>query len=193
MLLSSRPLDPINEATLRAVERAVAALRRGEIVAIEAADGSLAAALSAEMLSDETVRRIARLTGGQPVVAVTGRRAAVIGAADEPSGVVTLGVPGGVSANSADVTQLSVSEADAGENRDIRARRDGGNLGGYGLLGGSAGAGSPWVGQSATGGCLAIFHDHRGQLIGLVDDRNQDISRFRLTFEFVALIAERRQ
>ncbi|MBP2310286.1 GTP cyclohydrolase II [Azospirillum melinis] len=72
---------PIDEAAVRAVDRALAALRRGEVVAIETADGTVGAAVSVESVALDTVDRLKALTGGTPRLAVTRRRAVVLGLA----------------------------------------------------------------------------------------------------------------
>ena len=73
---------PIDEAAVRAVDRALAALRRGEAVAIETADGTVGAVVSVESVALDTVDRLKALTGGAPRLAVTRRRAVVLGLAD---------------------------------------------------------------------------------------------------------------
>ncbi|MCG5244167.1 GTP cyclohydrolase II, partial [Azospirillum doebereinerae] len=75
----TRPL--IDEAAVRAVDRALAALRRGEVIAIETADGTVGAAVSVESVPLDAVERLKALTGGVPTLAVTRRRAIVLGLA----------------------------------------------------------------------------------------------------------------
>ncbi|MBY6266126.1 GTP cyclohydrolase II [Azospirillum sp. 412522] len=72
---------PIDEAAVRAVDRALAALRRGEVVAIETADGTVGAVVSVESVALDTVERLKTLTGGTPRLVVTRRRAVVLGLA----------------------------------------------------------------------------------------------------------------
>ncbi|MBP2301974.1 GTP cyclohydrolase II [Azospirillum picis] len=72
---------PIDEAVVRAVDRALAALRRGEVVAIESADGTVGAAVSVESVGTDAVARLKDLTGGLPRLVVTRRRAVVLGLA----------------------------------------------------------------------------------------------------------------
>ncbi|BAI73270.1 GTP cyclohydrolase II [Azospirillum sp. B510] len=72
---------PIDEAAVRAVDRALAALRRGEVVAIETADGTVGAAVSVESVALDAVERLKALTGGSPRLVVTRRRAVVLGLA----------------------------------------------------------------------------------------------------------------
>lgn len=111
----------IDEAAMRAVDRALAALRRGEVVAIETADGTVGAAVSVESVALDTVDRLRALTGGTPRLAVTRRRAVVLGlaaadtaqpasdiaddqapgAAAEAFGAMTLDRPDGLTADQA--------------------------------------------------------------------------------------------
>jgi GTP cyclohydrolase II len=112
---------PIDEAAVRAVDRALAALRRGEVVAIETADGTVGAAVSVESVALDAVERLRALTGGTPRLVVTRRRAVVLGlasadaaqpvsdiaddqapgAAAEAFGAMTLDRPGGLTADQA--------------------------------------------------------------------------------------------
>ncbi|WP_372398083.1 GTP cyclohydrolase II [Azospirillum sp. HJ39] len=109
----------IDEAAVRAVDRALAALRRGEVVAIETADGTVGAAVSVESVALDAVERLKALTGGSPRLVVTRRRAMVLGLADarpapasgdgslgedslgEGFGATALDRPGGLSADEA--------------------------------------------------------------------------------------------
>ncbi len=84
---------PMDEAAMRAVDRALAAMRRGEAVAIETADGSVGAAVSVESVAIDAVQRLVQLTGGSPVLAVTRRRATVLKLMQEGTGVVALSLP----------------------------------------------------------------------------------------------------
>lgn len=98
----------MDDAALRSVDRAISGLRRGEAVAVEAADG-VAVALSVEMATADAVARLRRLDGGEPVLAITRRRAMALGldgegagdGTDEGTGVVTLTIPKGLSAEEA--------------------------------------------------------------------------------------------
>ncbi len=102
-------MPPIDEAAVRAVDRALAALRRGEVVAIENTDGSIGAAVSVESVALDAVQRLKSLTGGTPSLAVTRRRAIVLGLLaegedDSPAlsgSVVALGCVGGLTADQA--------------------------------------------------------------------------------------------
>lgn len=97
----SEPAQPFDETAMRAVDRALAALRRGEAVAIETADGGVGAAVSVESVAADAVVRLKRLTGGEPELAITRRRAIVLGLIGEGAGTVTLTLPGGLTADEA--------------------------------------------------------------------------------------------
>ncbi|RTR22010.1 GTP cyclohydrolase II [Azospirillum griseum] len=102
-------IPSIDEAAVRAVDRALAALRRGEVVAIENTDGSVGAAVSVESVAIDAVQRLKRLTGGVAGLAITRRRAIVLGLLtegedDSPAlsgSVVALGCAGGLTADQA--------------------------------------------------------------------------------------------
>ncbi|WP_448192178.1 GTP cyclohydrolase II [Azospirillum sp. sgz301742] len=106
------PTLPFDEAAMRAVDRVLAALRRGEAVAVACADGSVALALAVETVGADALARLKRLAGGgDPVLAVTRRRALVLGAVPagitpegarlDDGGAVMLSVPGGLTAEDA--------------------------------------------------------------------------------------------
>lgn len=99
--LHSIPPHPLDEAALRTVDRAVAAMRRGEPVAVEGMDGAVCVALSVEMATADSLARLKRMAGGDPVLAVTRRRAVVLNAAEEGTGVVAFTAPGGLTADDA--------------------------------------------------------------------------------------------
>jgi GTP cyclohydrolase II len=103
--LTSRPAEPA-PAPLVAVDRAIAELRRGGIAAVTGAAGATLV-LAAEAVTDDMVARLAHASGAAPDLAVTGRRAAVLGlTGDDGAGtVVRLSATGGLSA--ADVARLS--------------------------------------------------------------------------------------
>lgn len=70
-------------------------------MAIAGLDGSVVAALSAEMITEAALTGLAGLAGSVPALAVTGRRAVVLGATEEAVGAVTLAVPAGLTAATA--------------------------------------------------------------------------------------------
>ncbi len=93
----SRPLivKPLPVPTppngLVVVDRAMAELRRGGIVLIEAGDGAKALVLAAEAATADSLNRLARLAGATPSIVLTGRRAAVLGLveADQPVAIIS--------------------------------------------------------------------------------------------------------
>lgn len=82
--------ESLSEATLHAVERAIGAFRRGELVVVETADGQVALARAAELLTNAALDRLQELAGTSPVVVLTGRRGAVLGLADGQASAVIL-------------------------------------------------------------------------------------------------------
>lgn len=76
-----------------AIGRAVADFRRGEPVVIR--DGDRATlALAVEALSDDRLTRFIRLSGSSPSLAMTGRRAFLLGLGTDGTGVVRVAVSG---------------------------------------------------------------------------------------------------
>jgi GTP cyclohydrolase II len=65
--------------SVRAVERALADLRRGRAVAIAAGGGIASVALAAEAATQESLRTLREISAGEPVLVLTARRAAVLG------------------------------------------------------------------------------------------------------------------
>ncbi|MDA8230200.1 MAG: GTP cyclohydrolase II [Magnetospirillum sp.] len=88
--LIPRPAAPV-PAPLVAVDRAIAELRRGGPVVVRHRAGAVLV-LAAEAVTDEALADLAARTGRAPALAVTGRRAAVLGlrAADGLPAVVLL-------------------------------------------------------------------------------------------------------
>src|SRR5277367_1059295 len=82
---------------LRQVDHAVADFRRGEKVVL-LHDGANLLLEAAETLTSEALARLARLTGRQLALALTRRRAALIGRAaapEGPGGTVLIPIPEG--------------------------------------------------------------------------------------------------
>jgi len=88
--------------SLLSVERAVFELRSGRAVAIAGADGSRALVMAAEGAHEQSLNDLTRRAGCPPVLAITQRRANVLGvqlAADQAPGcVLALSGPGGLGA-----------------------------------------------------------------------------------------------
>ncbi len=85
-------------ASLLAVDRAVSELRRGCAVAIKGAEGMALVMLAAEAARPENLVRLKAMTGARPALAITGRRAAVLGVLDTGGPVVALTSPAGFTA-----------------------------------------------------------------------------------------------
>jgi GTP cyclohydrolase II len=82
------------------IDRAVTDLRRGGFVVLRAPDAALLM-LAAEAVTDTALADLTRLAGAPPALAITRRRAAVLGLVDAPAGPggsVLLSVPDGTDA-----------------------------------------------------------------------------------------------
>jgi len=94
-------------AVLRAVERAMGELRRGDPVLLRAADGAAAMVLAAEQADSANMARLKRLSKEPPVVLLSARRAAALGlagVAERPGGgVVALDAAGMAAATIVDL------------------------------------------------------------------------------------------
>ena len=99
-MLESLATETVTDAAvLRAVERAIGELRRGEPVLLYQTDGAAALILAAEQASEAGLARLGALAGGAALLVLTARRASAlgigpgIGEGDAPpaaAGVVTL-------------------------------------------------------------------------------------------------------
>ncbi len=85
---------PIDRAALRAVDRAVDEMRRGDAVVVEGADGP-ALAVSVEGLTQDLLDGFEALAGSSPALAVTRTRALALGIETEHPALL-LTAPGGV-------------------------------------------------------------------------------------------------
>ncbi len=72
---------PLPPSALVAVDRAIADLRRGGLIALTEDGGVVALVLAAEGATSEALKRLAEAAGSAPMVAMTGRRATVLGLA----------------------------------------------------------------------------------------------------------------
>jgi GTP cyclohydrolase II len=91
------PIDPATARRMRQVEHAVADLRRGDMVLL-VHDGTSLALEAAEAMTSEDLARLSRLTGRQLSLALTRRRAAILGRAplpQGPGGTVIIAMPEG--------------------------------------------------------------------------------------------------
>jgi len=76
--LRPHPEEPA-PAPVVAVDRALAELRRGAIVMIDGEEGERVGVMAAESVGEDSLARLAARSGWAPVVALTARRAAVLG------------------------------------------------------------------------------------------------------------------
>lgn len=96
---SSVPMPASREpVSLLAVDRAVADLRRGCLVAIRAGGGDAALALATEALTEEGLEQLRRISQGTVNLAITARRAEVLGLTTGEASVVILSPPDTVTA-----------------------------------------------------------------------------------------------
>jgi len=104
--MRAMPNDPSPAVTMPragdhlAVDRGVAELRRGGMVAVRGGTerDRLALAVAAELITDETVGRLRLLAGSDPVLAITRNRAAALGSGGSAP-VVSLTLPAGIAAD----------------------------------------------------------------------------------------------
>jgi GTP cyclohydrolase II len=85
--------------TLVSVDRAIAELRRGDLVLLEGQDGTAGLVLAAEAANPEALLRLTRLAGLPPCVALSGRRAAILGLAEDAGAVTVVTAPTGFTAD----------------------------------------------------------------------------------------------
>jgi GTP cyclohydrolase II len=88
-----------------AVDRAVAELRRGGVVIVQPSSGGAVLVQAAEAVTTESLARLAALAGVMPALALTGRRAAVLGLGGAGSAAVQVSRPGGFTA--AEIKQMA--------------------------------------------------------------------------------------
>ncbi|MDO8607515.1 MAG: GTP cyclohydrolase II [Phaeospirillum sp.] len=86
--ISPKPDMPAPKPLI-AVDRAIAELRRGGQVLVKG-DGALMLMLAAEAVADESLAGLKTQAGSEPALAITGRRAGVLGLAQSETGVFRL-------------------------------------------------------------------------------------------------------
>ena len=79
---------PLPPNALVAVDRAISELRRGGLIKVVGDDGCAALVMAAEGATLEALKRLTDCAASPALVAVTGRRAAVLGLADGTAPVV---------------------------------------------------------------------------------------------------------
>ncbi|MGE4279316.1 MAG: GTP cyclohydrolase II [Magnetospirillum sp.] len=85
-------------APLIAVDRAVAELRRGAVVALRGPAGRVAYALAAEAATPDSLANLTTLAGTKPFLVLTGRRAGVLELAAPQAGSLRVDMEGGLNA-----------------------------------------------------------------------------------------------
>ncbi len=84
--------------SLQAVDRAVSELRRGRPVAVRGAGGIAVLVQAAEAVTPDALDELRRVSHANPVLAITARRAAVLGLAETVGKIVTLAAGDALSA-----------------------------------------------------------------------------------------------
>lgn len=108
--LRPQAVSPQERAALRSVHRAVADLRRGDVVLVAGRDGRTLAVRAAEMADAAALADLRQLAGGAPHLVLTARRAAVLGLTAPVPPAVT--IPEGGAA--LDAVRLSLPAAPGG-------------------------------------------------------------------------------
>lgn len=83
-------------APLIAVDRAVAELRRGAVIAVRGAEGRVVYVLAAEAATPDSLANLTTLAGTKPFLVLTGRRVGVLDLAPARPGTMRLDLAGGL-------------------------------------------------------------------------------------------------
>lgn len=95
-----RSSDTLSEtANLRHVDRALAELRRGGMVVLASENGESGLVLAAEAVTPGALAELSRLSGTRPILAITGRRAMVLGLGTAEVEAVSLSLDEGAEAD----------------------------------------------------------------------------------------------
>lgn len=86
------PIMPASRepVSLLSVDRAISELRRGRIVCVHGGGGHVLLMQAAESVTDEALKEISRLAGSEVLLALTARRAAILGLKSPIGDIVTL-------------------------------------------------------------------------------------------------------
>jgi len=87
--------------SVRAIERALADLRRGRPVVVGGGGGSASLVLASEAVTPDSLRMLAEVSRGEPAMVLTARRAAVLGLTQGGLRAVTVVLEGGLTAETA--------------------------------------------------------------------------------------------
>ena len=85
--------------TVLSVERAMGELRRGRPVVVRGGGGHAVLALAAEAMGPESLQQLHDIAGSAPTLAITARRAAVLGLAESAGKIAIVSGLGGLSAD----------------------------------------------------------------------------------------------
>ncbi|MDK9721089.1 MAG: GTP cyclohydrolase II [Rhodospirillales bacterium] len=96
--LERSPLLPLTTSTLYQVDRALSELRRGGIVILRGAAGEAGLVLAAEAATGEALAQLKLLAQSRPLLALTGRRAEVLGLGCAEAEAVALSLDDGADA-----------------------------------------------------------------------------------------------
>lgn len=105
--------------TVLAVERAMAELRRGRCVVVRGGGGHAALAIAAEAMTDDALTEMTEASGGEPILGITARRAAVLGLADTAGKIAMISGLEGLGAD--DIGAIANPLLEAGLSDDFRA------------------------------------------------------------------------
>ncbi len=123
--------DPINASdvpaaraplTVLSVERALAELRRGRPVVVRGGGGRSVLALAAEAMTPDSLAHLQSLSGSAPTLAITARRAAVLGLADTAGKIAIVAGIGGLGAD--EIATLANPLTDGGLDAALRDKLD---------------------------------------------------------------------
>lgn len=106
--------------TVLAVERALGELRRGRPVVVRGGGGHAVLTLAAEALTAESLKQLQDATGQAPALAITARRAAVLGLAETAGKIALVSGIGGLGAD--EISALANPLIEAGVTDSLRAR-----------------------------------------------------------------------
>lgn len=106
--------------TVLSVERAMGEFRRGRPVVVKGGGGHAVLALAAEAMSSESLQQLHDTTGSAPVLAITARRAAVLGLADSAGKIAIVSGLGGLGAD--EISALANPLVEAGVTPELRER-----------------------------------------------------------------------
>ncbi len=106
--------------TVLSVERAMGELRRGRPVVVRGGGGHAVLALAAEAMSPDSLQQLHDTAGSAPALAITARRAGVLGLADSAGKIAIVTGLGGLGAD--EISALANPLIEAGVSQELRER-----------------------------------------------------------------------